>query len=150
MNISMFLFIAFVISTTLAFNQVSSQLYDHTVYSEITRTAVLLSDNLVKSSGYPAGWNSTNVLSVGLSSGINIINASKLYEMSDIPYQTFKDLTGIFGYDALINITSVSGEELFSYGPAISGASYIFPLKRLCILENGTRRPVHFSVVVWK
>lgn len=151
MNISLFLFVAFVLASTMVFNHVSSQLDDYIVYSGMVRTAVILSDTLVRSPGYPANWNSTNVMSVGLAEESNIINGSNLLKLGAIPYQTFKERTGIEDYDILINITSLGGQELFTYGPTgFEESTQIFPLMRLCILDNGTMRPVHFSVVVWK
>jgi len=64
--------------------------YSPTEYNKTYRDAVHLSDAIV-SSGYPSGWDSSNVVIPGVAEN-NRINTTKLDQFSDLNYSRAKSL----------------------------------------------------------
>ncbi len=54
-------------------------------------------------------------------------------------------------YEFYLNITELNDSVIMTYGnTALSSARSIIPLRRFCLLDNVSRRPVYLEMVIWR
>lgn len=151
LNVSLFLFISFTLFSIFLYNYTSTQVDDYISLREMENLAVLSTDTLVLSSGFPSDWNSTNFIAIGLADEENVLNYTKLLEFNDSEYYSVKLMITQGLYDFYVNVTYFDGSVVLTYGDTdISSSKFVVPLRRFCLLDDGTRRPVYFDMVIWK
>jgi hypothetical protein len=124
---------------------------DYISIREMENLVSLSTDTLVRSPGFPPDWNSTDYIAIGLADDDNVLNYTKLVEFNDTDYASVKALITQGLYEFYINVTYMDNSIIMTYGDTdTSSASLVIPMRRFCLLDNGTRRPVYFDMVVWR
>lgn len=116
-------------------------------------SATALSDVLVTTQGYPQNWTNESVVTIGLSEKEeNVISIGKLTELGNISYLASKDFLPIRSGEYFLNISLISGEEIFSYGLYPENATgSVVPIVRMVLFNNGTDRLLaKVEVIAWK
>jgi hypothetical protein len=150
MNVSLFLFITFTLFSIFLFNYSSTEIDDYISMRDMQNLAVLSTDSIIRSPGFPNDWNHTNVRSLGLADEENVINYSKMMELSQVDYFLAKTLLTQRIYEFYINITEFNGTSIMIYGnDDTSSSATILPYTRFCLLDEGFRRPVYLHMVIW-
>jgi len=150
LNVSLFLFISFTLLAIFLFNYTSTQIDDYISGRGMENLAIMSTDTLVRSPGFPQDWNSGNFTSIGLADEDNVLNYTKLLELNETDYASAKILFTQGIYEFYINVTDFGENVIMTYGNTdISSANSIVPIRRFCLLDNGTRKPVYFDMVVW-
>lgn len=104
------------LSVLLLYMRVSSNLSDadERLFGELRADSAFVASGLV-GSGYPDGWNPSNVQKPGLTGGNNILNQSKVAYAAAINYSDLKVLMGTrndffaFFEDKSGNVVSIAG-----------------------------------------
>lgn len=128
--------------------------YSETQYTETERTidmrdkAVLISDLLLKSEGYPKDWNSANVVTLGLAKENNKISNEKLNRLYEINCTRFKEIFDM-KYNFFLEITDVNDNILFTDDKCgnYSNAEDIIPIQRYGLLEE---KLIKMEVLIWE
>ncbi len=81
---------------------------DSIVMDNLVSDAKTISSSLV-SAGYPAGWDSTNVIRIGFTSGNNRIDNAQFNEFMEINYNKTRKMLGT-SYDYLLFFVNESGD----------------------------------------
>ncbi len=104
--------------------------------------------SLISGKGYPADWNSTNVVVVGVGRDRkNIIDGWKFVQLMNIENNTLGEKIGIPEYNVHINLTTGAGATINSTGlvptePIVSARVMSF------VSFNGELSKIYFTV--WK
>ncbi len=96
--------------------------------------AVTFSDNLLKSSGVPYNWNSTNFSTIGLVSSQNILVPSKVSNFTNMSYDLLKQTFGI-DYEFYFYVENLNGSRYYDIGNYTFGQQVV-SLTRLGLLNN--------------
>lgn len=91
---------------------------------DLELAAIFSSDALVKTTGFPEDWNSTNVVTAGLIDDKKI-NLTKVRTLMDMDYSTASRVLGLGGYGFNLTFSDVSGYGAMS-GFAESPAAYFY------------------------
>ncbi len=82
-----------------------------------------VTDYILKTTGVPEDWNTTNIVALGLANADGRVNATKVRRFMKLPDQQAKDLLGLSGVE--FNLSFYSGYPLMT-GVARSPAAYFF------------------------
>jgi len=140
-GLSIFLF---VLAITLAYSNnvaLRTEALDKT--SEMRFVSAGAINSLVLSEGYPADWQNladlTEVKSIGLANGRNIIDGNKLASLVDYNQNSYSELKSILGltkYDVYIAVEDVnSGNTLYEFGLSPENEEVVSS-RRLGLLNN--------------
>jgi hypothetical protein len=115
-------------------NTTTEQISDQTVVADIENTGLFISDSLIRTSGLPADWNSTNVRVIGLVSEENVLDNTKLNRFINLSYATSKDLLGTGGHEFYFSLNHINGTPVQNeYGQNITAGIYPFQNATLVI-----------------
>lgn len=128
--------------------------YSEIQYAETERTidmrdkAVLISDLLLKSEGYPKDWNSANVVTLGLAKENNKISNEKLNRLYEINCTRFKEIFDM-KYNFFLEVTDINDNILFTDDKCgnYSNAEDIIPIQRYGLLEE---KLIKMEVLIWE
>lgn len=149
LSLSVFFLIALISVSTLNMVWENQNRFNRADYME--QKAFQISDLMVRSSGYPEGWNETNVRIVGLSKPSHMIQyslVSRFENVSESKLQEIWNLEEDTNY--FINITA--GNFTWTKGNYWSGnANYIVPKTRPVILnKSGSFKRGKLKFVLWE
>ncbi len=113
-TISVAIFIATLILVLPLWGYVESQVMNSEQRRDMESSLLIVSDILTKTSGLPEDWNSSSVVSIGLSEKEGILNTTKFLNLMDTDYYEAKDLLGINEYELYITLKDINGYNLTS------------------------------------
>jgi len=128
----------------------TNQINEQIDIREIESSAIHASDVLVRTPGYPSNWKHNDFISIGLAESENIINHSKVLELNQTDYDSLRTVLGLSDYEFYIRILDLDSNIIFEFGNQSDSSSFVIPVRRYCIYDNGTRRLAYFDLVVWK
>lgn len=145
---SVVIFLVVLIPLFFIWNYVNIQNQQQILFDEVETLTLSISDSLIRTEGFPKGWNNTSVNIIGLSLEENTLNTTKVsyfLTMGNNEYnRTRTILTG--GYDFFFNLTDINGS---SYG--IIGSKpqdrMMVPIERYC-LYNERIAKLEFALIV--
>lgn len=127
---------------------VNTQNQQQTLFVEVETLTLSISDSLIRTKGFPEGWDIPSVTVIGLASEENILNATKVsyfLSMGSSEYnRTRTILTG--GYDFFFNLTDINGTSLGAIGNKPENRMVV-PVERYC-LHNERITKLEFALVV--
>lgn len=136
---SILIFIVSVELIFFAFNQSSSQLLEQTELVSLEDVGLEVTDTLIRTEGFPHGWDVNTVQVIGLAEKENVLNTSKVQFFLALNYNTTKKLLGIANYDFLLTINHLNnsiiriGGSGISYGSPSSANATVVPVERYVI-----------------
>lgn len=135
--VSVIVFLSVLIPLFFVWNQINLQNQQELLFEDIERMALSLSDSLVRTGGFPEDWNESTVSVIGLASGDNILDESKVssfLSMGAANYNMTRTLlTG--SYDFFFEITDINGTAIGSMGQKPDD-KMIVPIERYCIYNG--------------
>lgn len=150
--ISMLVFMILLAMIIPVWSYVDYQIRSSEEVKSMNSIVMLISDSFVRSGGYPADWNSTNVKSIGLADRDRELNLTKVLNLLEMNYNTAKKLMGIEAYEIYLTITDTDdniinkGGQDLEYGSTITDAENIVKMRRVSILD---REIVILNIIVW-
>jgi hypothetical protein len=125
---------------------ISVSLWNKNVYNmglkekrtEMENLVLLISDQMVKSSGIPGDWSSTTVAAIGLSKSDNVLDSSKVSNFVGLSKEKTKALLGIRNYNFIFRLRSTNETILVEYGDLPSDASESVIGRRVVLYEGGS------------
>ncbi len=150
-SILIFLFVLGII----IWNSTSTKISQNTIKNEMETVSIDVSDQLLKSQGLPADWETQAVLnfSLGLIDRGNELNPNKFVALTKLNYNYSKSLLGIRGYEFYVRATDVNGNIKSDSGTPLKVGivpvenSTIVNSKRIAILQNEI---IYLDVMIWK
>jgi hypothetical protein len=146
--ISIVVFLSVFLPLLFAWNHVNTQQQQQRLLDDAERTALSVSDALIRTMGMPENWNPGNVNVIGLASEENVLDATKvsyLLDMGGGDYnRTRTILTG--GYDFFLNITDINGTSHGIIGSKPQDRMVI-PVERYCIYNERITK-LEFAIVI--
>ncbi|MFH0961880.1 MAG: hypothetical protein V1820_04315 [archaeon] len=145
-------FLAFFLIFFLSYTRLNEETRHSENLREMISTATALSSVLCTSGGFPAGWTNETVLTIGLAEEENVISLSRLQQFGNVSYSASKQFLPAGAFEYFLNLTSLTGEEIFSYGIyPYDNSTSIVPIERMLLYNNGTgRRLSKMEVLVWE
>lgn len=161
-SLSIFLTILFMMIQT--WHRLNNEITQYEMYTEIESKILIVSNLLVKTSGYPDNWETINlpndadkIISLGLAEKENVLSAKKILKFLDLNYNVSKTILGIPRYDFCIEITNRTGDVITLNGKEIKcnlpkpDISNVYSIKRLSVLKDeDSRKIVFFNMVLWR
>jgi hypothetical protein len=140
----------------LSWNSLAARWNSSNEYRQMQTDAILASEALMTTSGYPPSWemggplNASNISAMGLVNGRNELNRFKIEKLvaeNESSYYMVRERLGVQRYELGIRITDLERETtLYEYGRFGGGLESQVTFERMGILE-GT--PVIVQVEVW-
>lgn len=125
---------------------------------------VRATDLLVRTGGYPEGWNASTVRVAGFAPRDHLLNATLLQSFADLPYTEQQTVARTQGREyrltvtrkgGLVNVTNSSGQNLtLAYGlePAVDAETVV--VNRRSVLVNASPTPklnqATLNLVFWQ
>ncbi len=119
--LSIAIFLSMLFTLMSVWSTIDIQIRDLESRRDIQTLSVTISDSLVRSSGNPIDWNSTNVQSIGLANSERVLSLRKIHELMKIQYYEVKSKlrvgsTNIHSpektYDFFMFFTDMDGNNL--------------------------------------
>lgn len=133
------------------FNYSTSQSVEQNEFIEMQKTALTVSDSLVRTPGHPSNWTASSVTIIGLAIEDNVLDENKILEFVNMGYETARSmLVGkyqfFFEMRALNNnIVNINGTNI-TIGNIPSNSTAVIPIQRYAILKGNITK-VNF--IVW-
>jgi hypothetical protein len=104
-----------------------------------------VSDNLLKTPGYPSDWetNTSNITSLGLVREPNVLYPSKLANFTNLSYANLKTKLGI-SYEFYFYVQDLGGNNLYETGNATIGEVNSVAITRFAVLSG---QPVKVGLI---
>ncbi|MCW1296419.1 MAG: hypothetical protein OH319_01925 [Candidatus Parvarchaeota archaeon] len=140
--VSIFIFTIIISLFFIFWRNVYNNLTMQEKFLELQYSAIRISNMLVKTTGYPSNWNSTNVVQIGLASEANVLSIEKLRVFLDINYAEIKRIMKI-SEDFRVRVKYRNGSTILDnlglplekgLEPSPS-AKIIVPIERPCLLK---------------
>ena len=152
--VSIVLIILFIFGISL-WNLSSLRLNEYLIKNELFINTIDISDQLLRSQGNPTDWesNATKLVSLGIVSKANKLDAKKVIALQNVSYDKMKDSLGIKTHEIYIKITDLSGNIVQLNGTNSEvglkpiADSNTINFQRTALLDGGL---VYVNVVVWK
>ncbi len=116
---------------------VNTQSQQQILFDQVETLTLSISDSLIRTKGFPEGWNTSNVNLMGLASEENVLNSTKVsyfFAMGNSEYNRTKAiLTG--GYDFFFNLTDINGTEHGTIGNKQQNRMMV-PVERYCLYNE--------------
>lgn len=153
--LSAVIFFVALVMIIFAWNTTSEQISAQSVTADIENMALFISDSLIRTSGLPADWNSTNVQVIGLVSEENVLNNTKVNRFINLSYETSKNLLGTGGHEFYFRLNHLNDSIVQNeYGQNITAGSYpaqnaslVIPVERYVLYNRDIKK---LSFVLWK
>ena len=146
--VSIVLFLSVLGPLFFVWSYVNTQSQQQIFFERTETLALSISDVLVRSMGFPEGWNENDVNVIGLASDDNVLNSTKvsyLFSMGNSDYNKTKAiLTG--GYDFFLNLTDINGTVHGTIGAKESDRTFV-PIERYCIYNERITK-LEFALLV--
>lgn len=138
-SIAIFLFILAIIIPL--FTKMMAERQERQFIEDVQTRLLFVSDAVLKTTGTPDDWNSTNVKSVGFSNKDGGINKTKIRRFISLNSSDAKKLLGLEGLEFNLSFY-ISGNHLMT-GAAVSPAAYFY------VNDNSFFRNINNSGLVW-
>lgn len=128
----------------------SSRFQENVDRTEIQLTALDVSDQLVKSGGFPEDWNehTSTTVSLGLVVYERDLDQSKVETfMNNLTYSEIKDYLAIENLEILVTIYSLDGQTLYQTGSYPDNPETVANVRRAAVLGTDI---VHVDVMIWQ
>ncbi|MFH1447668.1 MAG: hypothetical protein ABIG39_02290 [Candidatus Micrarchaeota archaeon] len=111
---------------------------------EMHLISIAISDALIRSPGYPADWNETNVQSIGIAKGEYVLDIHKIIALMNLEYDTARSILRLGNYQLFIYMTDIDGANI-STGVLRSPIAYYCRNPTLCTIQA----KLNSSGLVW-
>jgi len=128
----------------LAWNTQERRFNEKLEYENMIVTAFQVTDVLVKTEGYPIGWNISNVRVIGLAGIDRIISGDKLALFDNITYDSLRSKLGLLPYHFELVMERLDGTPVYYKGSAFTGDKSV-NIKRI-VLFDGQEAVVRFNL----
>jgi len=145
---SVVIFLVVLMPLFFVWSYVNIQNQQQLLFDEVESLVLYVSDSLIRTKGSPEGWNTANVEIIGLASGENVLNATKvsyLLSMGNDEYNRTRTLLA-GGYDFFFGLTDINGTSLGTIGNKPE-SRMVVPIERYCLL-NGRIVKLEFAIVI--
>lgn len=142
--IALFIFVILLSFIMLTWNRYNLRLNERLEYEDMLTQALQVSNGLVKTSGYPVNWNSSNVKVIGLASTDRVLSSDKLARFNNMSDADLIDTFKIAPYYFMFQLKNINGSAILAKGYAFSGDRSA-NIKRI-VLYNGKEAIVEFSL----
>lgn len=153
--ISILIFLTSLLIITFYYQNLQSDVYENNLRNDMYLKAINTGSLLATTSGYPNGWNRTNVKVPGLYDS-GKFNLTKFEELKNIDYNQARILMGTGTYNIFISLKNETGGVIekpgviYSYGTPIVNAEQIVVVKRLGVVNlQGNATKVVMEVILW-
>ena len=112
--------------------------------------AFYITEMLLKTEGYPPGWNETDVRLLGLADSRRNIDIARLNAMMNLSEENISAVWNIeeYGFNFSIN---ASGLYYTKGAPVDFSADFVFPMKRIVLVnDSGVLKRGTLTLVLWK
>ncbi len=151
--ISAMVFLFFFSTFFFVWDYLNRQIVWQSDINDMQGRAALLSDVLVRTSGYPANWTAANVETIGLAatSEENVIDPGRLAALNATDYATARNIMGLGQkYGVHLQLNDTSNNTIFTYGQYPSSPTAVVPINRYVLYDNSTSRPrATLRLIVW-
>jgi hypothetical protein len=150
--ISVVIFMIVVIALIFSLNYTSVQTTEHISINQMGKTALFISDSIIRSKGIPEDWNTSNVKIVGLAEKENVLNETKVRYFLNLSEQKIKETLGIESYNFYVELKDIAGQTVQINGdPAIKGsypsnANFVVPVERTVLFNEKISK---FIFILW-
>ena len=151
---SVVIFLTALILVMFALNYTLYQSRQQAVLSVMENAAMAASDSLVRQPGIPAGWNRTDVTTIGLASQENMLNETKLAEFMAMDDSSIRSLLGVSNYVLYFEVRYPNGTLAslpegggITKGTYPSGASIVIPVERHALYMG---KPARMVLILWQ
>ncbi|MBN3037771.1 MAG: hypothetical protein JW834_04980 [Candidatus Diapherotrites archaeon] len=138
--VASFVFIVLLTGILWAWNWEVEQLDRKVLAGEIGERGLRITDALVKSRGYPAAWNASDVEVVGLADSDRQLSASKIEGLialsESIGYEGMKGMLGTWGHDFYLRIMDDESAVLAEAGEEPVMARTVVTVRRYALYEG--------------
>lgn len=139
-----------IIQTSVSlWNRIVNSLRVRETRTEMENLALAISDLLVKSSGLPGDWNSTDVITIGLAGEDNVLDPGKVSSFTGLDSDTTKELLGIKNFEFLFRLKNTDGGDLIpphNSTESIPANAEVVNIRRL-VLYDGNRAYMDFGLL---
>ena len=115
-SVSAVIFITMVALIFFVFNITSQDAASQAALSDMQNRGLEASEALVRTPGYPPGWNSWNVQVVGLATQENSLNNSKIFSFLGMDYSNSKTALGLESYEYNFSLENLDGTAFYLVG----------------------------------
>ncbi len=145
---SIMIFLIVLIPLFFIWSYVNTQNQQQIIFDEVETLTMSISDSLIRTKGFPEGWDNSSVTIIGLASEENILNATKVsyfLTMGNNEYnRTRTILTG--GYDFFFNLTDINGTTHGTIGNKPANRMTV-PIERYCLHHERIAK-LEFALIV--
>lgn len=140
-------FIIILASTVYMWEKVVYRAGESIVMDEMVSQAHLAANQLVRTGGTPANWesNATSASAVGIAKGHGVMSADKAAAISSLDYRRLKAFLGVGGHEVWVRVSDLGGVTVYEAGQRPDG-DFVANSRRMMRLEN---RTVTVDVSVW-
>ena len=126
------------------------------VFNELENKALITTDTLIRTKGYPESWNDSNVLIIGLASEENILNETKILTFVNMDYDTIRSILGIPSYNFHFQVLNLNDTQaraqgtdlVHGYDPTLfQNSTIVIPVERYILFDH---RVAKFRFILWR
>lgn len=146
--ISLVIFIIIITVGLVVWNSSYARISDLEATRNAHEKAYFITNQLIKTPGAPAGWDSTTVTQVGLADSQNVLGVSKWKELHKFSNFSLRDKLGAAAYNAYLELKSIDGTSLDGVGqPTNSSAKLSATMLSYVLYNNSVTK---LEVTVWR
>jgi len=135
--LSLLIFMSALFAMVLAWNFISASTLQNQEMKELQLKVLTLSDSLIRTSGIPPDWNTTNVQIIGLAQDENVLNATKVDYFVGMDYDTARVLMDIGQYNFYFEVVDLNNTVQKNTTVPISNQSaLVVPVERYAIYDD--------------
>jgi hypothetical protein len=145
---SVVIFLVVLIPLFSIWSYVNIQNQQQILFDEVETFTLSISDALIRTKGFPEGWNNSSVTIIGLALEENVLNTTKVSYFLDMGNNEYNRTRAILagGYDFFFNLTDVNGTSLGTIGNKPVDRMTV-PIERYC-LYNERIAKLEFALIV--
>ncbi len=143
--VSVVIFFSVVVMILFSWNYTAAKHTEQVLFNEMESKAVTLSDSLIRTSGFPKEWNSSDVQIIGLADDENILNETKILQLVSMPYDTIRATMGIMNYNFYLGVRYLNDTVIIMNGTALEcgedpslypNSTMIVPIERFMLFDH--------------
>lgn len=144
-----FLLVGLLVASISFWNSGNTNLSESILKRDLEKTAISLSDQLVKSPGHPEDWEEdlSKAASVGLVGHDRKLKQPKIDQLVAMNYDQLKELLGIPGYQLRVRISSLEDSVKFESGLSPTNPEAVTNSRRAAVLG---KEIVFVDVMLWR
>lgn len=139
--VSMAIFLFVIAIIVPLFNRISSDFEERQFIEDVKTRLFFTSDAILKTTGVPDDWNSTNVRSIGFANSDGRINKTKIKKFLSLDNVSARSLLGLEGYE--FDISFYVNSYPMMTGIAVSPVTYFY------VNDNGLFSSINNSGLTW-